>query len=90
LQQKVPARRSERRPTRGGPVTTTPSRDDPRLDPFPYCLGALLARLEARIALTALLRRVRSLCRADASPLEALPSPIVYGVRRLPLLVELA
>jgi cytochrome P450 len=50
-----------------------------------YCLGAPLARLEGRIALTALLERARTLRRADGPPLVALPSPIVYGVRRLPL-----
>lgn len=54
-----------------------------------YCLGAPLARLEGRIALTALLERVSAVRRADDAPLEALPSPIVYGVRRLPLAVEL-
>ncbi|HMQ32967.1 MAG TPA: cytochrome P450, partial [Chloroflexaceae bacterium] len=53
-----------------------------------YCLGAPLARLEGRIALTVLLQRVHALRRADGAPLEALPSPIVYGVRRLPLIVE--
>ncbi|HEU4327275.1 MAG TPA: cytochrome P450 [Roseiflexaceae bacterium] len=55
-----------------------------------YCLGAPLARLEARIALTALLERVRTLRRADERSLEGLDSPIVYGVRHLPLAVELA
>jgi cytochrome P450 len=53
-----------------------------------YCLGAPLARLEARIALGALLGRVRHLRRADDAPLEAVASPIVYGVRRLHLRVE--
>jgi cytochrome P450 len=55
-----------------------------------YCLGAPLARLEGRIALAALLRRVRRLRRADDAPLQALPSPIVYGVRSLRLAVEAA
>ncbi|GAB4202764.1 MAG: monooxygenase YjiB [Roseiflexaceae bacterium] len=54
-----------------------------------YCLGAPLARLEGRIALTALLGRVRALRRTGDTPLEGLDSPIVYGVRRLPLAVEL-
>jgi len=53
-----------------------------------YCLGAPLARLEGRIALTALLARARTLRRADDAPLAAVPSPIVYGVKRLPLAVE--
>lgn len=55
-----------------------------------YCLGAPLARLEGRIALAALLERVKRLRRAGDAPLAALPSPIVYGVRRLPLAVEAA
>jgi cytochrome P450 len=55
-----------------------------------YCLGAPLARLEGRIALGAMLARVRTLRRADDAPLQALASSIVYGVRRLPLAIEAA
>lgn len=52
-----------------------------------FCLGAPLARLEARIALNALLERVESFRRKDNTPLEGIKSPIVYGVRRLPLVI---
>jgi cytochrome P450 len=50
-----------------------------------FCLGAPLARLEARIALTALVDRLPGLRRADDSPLEPMPSTIVYGVQHLPV-----
>jgi cytochrome P450 len=50
-----------------------------------YCLGAPLARLEARIALSAMLERFPTITREGDAPLEALPSMIVYGVRNLPI-----
>jgi cytochrome P450 len=48
-----------------------------------YCLGANLARLEARVALEALLAGTRSFERADAEPLPLHPSPVFRGVTRL-------
>ena len=53
-----------------------------------FCLGAPLARLEARIALEALLQRFRHISRIREIPLEPQPSTIVYGVKRLPLRVQ--
>lgn len=51
-----------------------------------FCLGAPLARLEARIALSALFDRMPNLrCVRDAQ-LEPLPSSIVYGVKHLPII----
>ncbi len=50
-----------------------------------YCLGANLARLEARIALEALLRRTRSFELASAEPLPLHVSPIFRGFRSIPL-----
>ncbi len=50
-----------------------------------FCLGAPLARLEARIALEAMLRRLKHLRRAPGPPLEAQDSFIVYGVKSLPV-----
>jgi cytochrome P450 len=50
-----------------------------------FCLGAPLARLEARIALTALVNRLPALRRADAAPLVPMASTIVYGVQHLPV-----
>lgn len=55
-----------------------------------YCLGAPLARLEARIALAAMLRRFEAVRLSPGAVLEALPSMIVYGVRSLPLEVARA
>jgi cytochrome P450 len=55
-----------------------------------YCIGAPLARLEARIALAALLERVQRFRRVPGVALQAVTSPIVYGARSLPLTVELA
>jgi cytochrome P450 len=50
-----------------------------------YCLGAPLARLEARIALGAMLERFVDVRRVRGATLEVLPSTIVYGVRSLPI-----
>ena len=49
-----------------------------------FCLGAPLARLEARIALEATLKRLPGLTLAPASQLERMDSTIVYGVKTLP------
>lgn len=51
-----------------------------------FCLGAPLARLEASVALGAVLDRLPNLRIVPGAVLEAIPSQIVYGVRRLPVL----
>lgn len=50
-----------------------------------FCLGAPLARLEARIALEAVLSRLPGLSVAAGSRLERMESTIVYGLRELPV-----
>nr|WSZ99332.1 cytochrome P450 [Streptomyces sp. NBC_00857] len=51
-----------------------------------FCLGAPLARLEARIALRTLLERCPDLVfDPDAEPYEWLPGLLIRGVRRLPV-----
>ena len=50
-----------------------------------FCLGAPLARLEARVALGALLRRLHDIQRVHDVPLHPLRSFIVFGVRNLPV-----
>ena len=51
-----------------------------------FCLGAPLARLEARIALRTLLERCPDLALdLDAGPYEWLPGLLIRGVRRLPV-----
>jgi cytochrome P450 len=50
-----------------------------------YCLGAPLARLEAKIALTAMLERFETVSLAPGVTLERQPSTIVFGVRNLPI-----
>jgi cytochrome P450 len=49
-----------------------------------YCLGAPLARLEARVALSELLTRVDDLSLVDA-PLSPTRSSFIYGVESLPV-----
>jgi cytochrome P450 len=48
-----------------------------------FCLGAALARLEARVVLHELLDRFGSL--APAGPVERTPSPVIAGIRHAPL-----
>ena len=52
-----------------------------------YCLGAPLARLEADVAIGALLDRFDRVELAD-EPLRPVSSPIVYGLESLPLRIE--
>ena len=52
-----------------------------------FCLGAPLARLEARVALEALLPRIRSLSRAPEAP-RWHPSLQIRGLTKLPVRVE--
>lgn len=46
-----------------------------------FCLGAPLARLEAKLALQAMLERLPGLQRVPGIPLEAVDSPILHGVK---------
>jgi len=50
-----------------------------------FCLGAPLARLEARIALDALLSRLPGLSLVEGANLERMESTIVYGLKALPV-----
>jgi cytochrome P450 len=52
-----------------------------------FCVGAPLARLETRIALTVLLQRLPRLRRDRSQPLEPMESPFILGVRRFPAFV---
>jgi cytochrome P450 len=49
-----------------------------------FCVGAPLARLEARIAIGLLLEKLPGLRRVRDRPLEAMESPFIFGVRRFP------
>jgi cytochrome P450 len=53
-----------------------------------FCLGAPLARLEARIALGELCKRFTTITRVREVPLEPQLSTIVYGVKHLPVAVQ--
>jgi cytochrome P450 len=50
-----------------------------------YCIGANLARLEARVAVGTLLARTRSFERTDARDLPLHPSPVFKAVTELPV-----
>ncbi|MDQ0851590.1 cytochrome P450 [Arthrobacter sp. B3I9] len=50
-----------------------------------FCLGAPLARLEARIALGAVLSRLPGLTLAAGSRLERMESTIIYGLKEIPV-----
>lgn len=50
-----------------------------------FCLGAPLARLEAKIALEAVLSRLPGLALARGAHLERMDSTIVYGLKTLPV-----
>lgn len=50
-----------------------------------FCLGAPLARLEAKVALAVVLRRLHELERSDDNPLAPARGFIVHGVTNLPL-----
>jgi cytochrome P450 len=74
-----------------------PGRFDVARDPNPhvgfghgihFCIGASLARLEARIALPDLLSRLRGLSLASKEPWEPRKALIVHGPVRLPVCFE--
>ena len=79
---------------RDGAKFPHPSRFDITRSPNPhlgfgqgihYCLGAPLARLEAKVALPLLLERLPNLRRAGRRPLLPAEGLILHGVRSLPL-----
>jgi cytochrome P450 len=80
-------------------VFARPERFDVARDPNPHlafgfgihhCLGHHLARLEARVALGALLRGTRRFALVDEGPLPLHPSPVFRAVTRLPVRLEAA
>lgn len=81
---------------RDGEIFTEPDRFDLRRDPNPhlafgagrhFCLGAWLARLEIRVTLEELFRRVRGAQRTG--PPDRLRSNFIHGLKRLPVRFEL-
>jgi cytochrome P450 len=53
-----------------------------------FCLGAPLARLEAKIALEAILERFQNIRITQDEPLEPLSDVILHGFRRVPIAFE--
>jgi len=66
-------------------ITRTPNRHLAFGYGIHMCVGAMLARTEARIALGVLLERLRDMRFDDAKVLESLASSMVFGVAKLPL-----
>jgi cytochrome P450 len=52
-----------------------------------FCVGAPLARLEARIAVGRLLARISKLARDPSAPVEPVDSPFLFGVKNLPVIL---
>jgi cytochrome P450 len=50
-----------------------------------FCLGAPLARLESKIALTALLEKMPNFRRQREIPLQGLDGEVIFGVKHLPI-----
>ncbi len=50
-----------------------------------FCLGAPLARLEARVALEEFFKRCKDIKRDRLVPLERIDSPFIYGVKHVPI-----
>jgi cytochrome P450 len=55
-----------------------------------FCLGAPLARLEARVALHALLNKLARLHRTEEGPFELIDGFVLHGLKRLPVEFERA
>jgi cytochrome P450 len=53
-----------------------------------YCLGAPLARAEARITLNAFLDRFPVIKRGEGAAIRQTESPLVFGFKRLPLVLK--
>lgn len=53
-----------------------------------FCMGAPLARLEARIAIESFLRRCKNFQRATSEPLPRVPTFVMRGVRSLPIVFD--
>jgi len=68
-------------------ITRSPNRNLAFGHGIHFCLGAPLARLEARLALEALLRWAESVRVAPDAQIEWLESAIVYGAKHLPVTV---
>ncbi|GAB7389285.1 monooxygenase YjiB [Bacillaceae bacterium] len=53
-----------------------------------FCLGAPLARLESKIAMTAILERLKKIQSVSGSELSYVQSPFVYGVKQFPVIFQ--
>jgi len=53
-----------------------------------FCLGAALARLEARIVLEQIIERFKDIQRIRDVPLQMIPCTSTYGVQQLPVRLQ--
>ena len=69
-------------------ITRSPNQHVAFASGIHYCLGAPLARLEMRLTMETLMRRMRSLAIDTEKGYERIDNPLLRGMQRMPLVFE--